>query len=260
MRMEKIVLPVISPTIGAWFIWYVKKYQVGKCFNGVRILKGTVPDKVPLDQPLIIYLNHPSWWDPLLCVVLSEFFPGRTHYAPMEAEMLAKYKIFSKLGFFGVESTPHGAINFLRTSEAILSKPGTMLWLTAQGEFRDVRQRPPLLKNGLGSLLHRINEGIVLPLAIEYPFWNEKKPEAVVAFGTPIDVTKQPIQSTGDWTKHLEAALISTQDKLAEAVVRRDKELFDVVVSGKSGVGGVYDLWRRMMAQLRGKRFSAEHE
>jgi hypothetical protein len=63
-----------------------------------------------------------------------------------------------------------------------------MLWLTAQGEFRDVRERPAGLKNGLGALLARVKKGTVLPLALEYPFWSEKKPEAHLAFGTPIIV------------------------------------------------------------------------
>jgi 1-acyl-sn-glycerol-3-phosphate acyltransferase len=250
-------LPFISPTIAPWFLWYVKKYQVGKFFNATRILKDGRPPPIPLDVPLVIYLNHPSWWDPLLCVVASECFRGRSHYAPMDAAMLQKYKIFAKLGFFGVEQNARGAVQFLRMGEAILSKPGTMLWLTAQGEFRDVRYRPPELKSGLGALLARVKCGIVLPLAIEYPFWNEKKPEAHFAFGPSIVVDGS--RSSEEWTAHLNEQLAATQDRLATAVMRREGERFDTILSGKSGIGGVYDLWRGVMASLRGQRFRAEH-
>ncbi len=253
-------LPPISPTIAPWFLWYVKKYQVGKFFNATRLLKGTRPPHYEPDEPLIVYLNHPSWWDPLVCVVATEFFKGRSHYAPMDAAMLKKYAIFSKLGFFGIEANARGAVQFLRMGEAIMNKPGTMLWITAQGEFRDVRERPAGLKNGLGALLSRVKKGTVIPLALEYPFWNEKKPEAHLAFGTPIIVKDFADLSADDWTHKLDSALVATQDALANAVRSRDLLRYEVILAGKSGVGGVYDLWRRMMAQLRGQQFHAEHQ
>lgn len=258
MTVPSTELPKISTTIAPWFLWYVKKYQVGKFFHATRILQAGRPAAVPLDVPLIVYLNHPGWWDPLLCVVASECFPGRSHYAPMDAAMLQKYNIFSKLGFFGVEQNARGAVQFLRMGEAITSKPATMLWLTAQGEFRDVRHRPPDLKNGLGALLARIKRGIVLPMAIEYPFWNEKKPEAHFAFGTPIKVAGQQ-RTTEEWTGYLNEQMVVVQDRLASAVMSRDGSQYDTILSGKSGVGGVYDLWRGVMATLRGQRFRAEH-
>ena len=36
-----------------------------------------------------------------------------------------------------------------------------------------------------GRLARRLDAGIILPLAIEYPFWSEKTPEALLAFGRP---------------------------------------------------------------------------
>lgn len=252
-------LPAISSTIAPWFLWYVRKYQVGKFFHATRLLKGTRPAHYDGSEPLIVYLNHPSWWDPLICIIASEFFKGRSHYAPMDAAMLKKYAIFSKLGFFGVEPNAKGAVQFLRMGEAVVSTPGTMLWLTAQGEFRDVRERPAGLKNGLGALLNRVKKGTVLPLALEYPFWNEKKPEAHLAFGTPIIVKNDAEFNADEWTSKLDAALTVTQDALASAVRSRDLTQYETILSGKSGVGGVYDLWRRMTAQLRGQKFNVEH-
>ena len=64
--------------------------------------------------PLVIYSNHASWWDPLVGLVLkSEFFADRTPFAPMDAAMLERYKLFARLGFFGVEQhSRRGAIAF----------------------------------------------------------------------------------------------------------------------------------------------------
>ena len=45
------------------------------------------------------------------------------------------------------------------------------------------------------------------------------------------------------------------------SAVSRDPAKFTAVVSGRTGVGGVYDLWRRVKAWVRGERFDPQrHE
>src|ERR671912_485639 len=68
--------------------------------------------------------------------------------APLGAAMLRKYRFFSRLGFFGVDQTPRGAAAFLRTAGAICRGPNTAVWVTAEGEFSDVRRRPLRLRPG----------------------------------------------------------------------------------------------------------------
>jgi hypothetical protein len=147
----------------------------------------------------------------------------------------------------------------LKTSLAALAQPGAMLWLTAQGQFTDVRQRPARLRGGVGHLLHRLPHGHIVPLAVEYPFWNERTPEALLRFGPPLAVSGRE-RSPADWTQAVEHALEATQDALAREAVERDPARFDALIEGKAGVGGVYDLWRRLAAALRGRRFRPEHE
>jgi len=58
-----------------------------------------------------------------VAVLLSANWPDRTHYAPMDAAMLARYGIFRRLGMFGVEAgTLRGAAAFLRAGQAILTQ------------------------------------------------------------------------------------------------------------------------------------------
>jgi 1-acyl-sn-glycerol-3-phosphate acyltransferase len=96
---------------------------------------------------LIVVLNHPSWWDPLLGLVLTELFADRDHYWPMDADALRRYWVFQRLGAFGIEpATLRGAREFLRTACAILARPRTALWVTAQGRFADPRERPAVIE------------------------------------------------------------------------------------------------------------------
>jgi 1-acyl-sn-glycerol-3-phosphate acyltransferase len=244
--------------LARWFAWYCRRYPLAKGFHAVRLARGGRPRDD--GGPLVVVLNHPSWWDPLVCAALAGLFPGRTHYAPIDAAMLAKYGFFRRLGFFGVEQgTPKGARDFLRLGAEALRRPHTALWVTAQGRFTDPRERPVRLRPGVGHLLRQLDGGTVLPLALEYPFWEERYPEALVRFGEPIPVGRGRDLSVDEWVCRLESGLGAAQDALAAAAQTRDPRVFEVLVGGKSGVGGVYDGWRRLRAWLRGERFRAAH-
>ncbi len=254
------MIPPRSPWLYDWFVWYIKRYQLRKCFTAVRLDEESPVPTVPDNLPLIVVLNHASWWDPLVCMLANELFPERIGYAPIDMDMLKKYAIFGKLGFFGVEQgTLWGAREFLKTSEAILKQPHTGLWITAQGEFYDVRSRPIKLRGGLGYLLHRMPRAVVVPLAIEYPFWNEKTPEVLLRFGPAIETVGES-RRHAEWTSYLEEALSQTMDALATRSLTRSPKGFTSLLEGKVGVGGIYDLWRSFTARLKGQRFTARHQ
>ncbi len=206
-------------------------------------------------------MNHPSWWDPLLGITLAGArFPGHEHYAPIDADALGKYAFLAKLGLFPVErDTARGAASFLRTSRAILARENAALWITAQGHFADPRLRPPGLQAGVGHLAHGLNDAWILPLAIELPFWEERTPEALLRFGDPVDVDRGESRSPDAWTTLVEERLGAAQDALALLSLRRDAGAFETILGGRSGVGGVYDVWRRLKARLRGERLDASH-
>jgi 1-acyl-sn-glycerol-3-phosphate acyltransferase len=123
----------------------------------------------------------------------------------------------------------------------------------------DARERPTRFREGLGRLLRRSSGVTVIPLAIEYPFWNDRRPEALVRFGEPIAVEDGAARPAEGWTRLVESALEATQDALAESGRSRDASRFEAVVAGSAGVGRVYDLGRRLRSAVRGESFSKEH-
>jgi hypothetical protein len=193
---------------------------------------------------------------------LTSWMPAwRVHRAPIDAAGLAQHRFLERLGFFGVEGgTTRGSLAFLRQSLAILANPASVLWITSQGTFVDPRERPVRLKEGVGHLATRLDRGAIVPLALEYPFWNDRCPEALARFGSPIDIATSGPLSPRDWTARIERALEDTQDCLAEEARSRDPSLFVTLVGGTAGVGGIYDAWRRLRAGLRGESFRADHQ
>jgi 1-acyl-sn-glycerol-3-phosphate acyltransferase len=251
-------LPKRWAVIASWFLWYCRNY-VAKNFHALRISKTGLPAD-PGEGPLVFLLNHPSWWDPITGILLSKIFTTRVPYCPIDSRGLGKYKFFSWLGFYSVEmGTTKGAIGFFKTTSYILNQPGTMVWITGQGQFSDARERPVKIRPGLGHLARKLVGGHVVPVAIEYPFWNERYPEALVRFGTPIPLGKGKDNTVEEWTGIFESALEQNMDALSLEALTRNSDLFETHIKGRAGVGGVYDFWRRLKSWVRGKPFEAEH-
>lgn len=242
-------VPKISPPLLVLFSRYAG-WSVGKHFHAVRILAPVPPPNDP-SMPLVVYLNHAAWWDPLICLILRrEFFPDRSAYAPIEAAALERYRFLKRLGFFAVESgTTRGAAQFLKTCAAILEKQESALFLTPQGKFADVRA-PLALAPGIDHLAARAPGAFYLPLAIEYSFWEERKPEVLLAFGHAAPVSANA---------PLADRLAELQAQLAAAAARRQPNEWKVLRRSRSGVNLPYDLWRGMRARLRGEAFRADH-
>jgi 1-acyl-sn-glycerol-3-phosphate acyltransferase len=249
--------PHISPLLVRWFTWYSRGF-IRKHFHSLRISSsGGFNEHV--DRPIVLYTNHASWWDPLVgLVVVNSLFPKRALYAPIDALMLAKYRMFGRMGFFGVEKdTRKGAIDFLTTSTQMLGKSDAILAVTAQGRFADVRERPANIKRGLAHLSMRVPSAIFIPACIEYVFWEEKLPEVLVRFGEPIVIGNEAMDFESQH-RRLESALEKTQNELAELSKSRLASAFAMLISGKAGLGGVYDRWRSVRARLRGEEFTSE--
>jgi len=250
---EEELVPRISPLLLRFFQNYLKRH-IARHFHAVRIARAGLPPPVG-EGPLIIYLNHPSWWDPLIAALLAyRYFPDRTHYTAMDSEALHRHRFFEKLGFFGVEGgTAHGAVEFLRRSRAILARPRTALWLTPQVRFTDPRERSIHLAGGLTHLAWRLEQGTLLPLAIEYPFWNEQYPEVLVPFGSPIPIEGHIHWTVPEWESAIINGLNQTQAALALDSIRREPEAFETVLTGREGAHGADGLWQWLASVFGGK-------
>lgn len=255
--MTAVRLSSISPFLLRWFGWYGRRF-IARHFHSLRLLRSSAPPP-DTEQPTVFYLNHPGWWDPMVAFHLVQmFFPRQHAYCPIDAEALRKYPFLGKLGFFPVQrDSLRGARDFLQQANAILAQPHHTLWLTPQGGFTDVRQRPVRFAAGLGHLARKHPTTLFVPVAIEYAWWHERGAEILVAFGPGMAFSEK--RGATELRQLCEAALESLQDRLAAASLRREAAAFEVLISGRTGVGGLYDVWRRLCACLRGESFDPRH-
>lgn len=248
-----------SPALISFFDLILRRRLRG-AFNGLRLALPGIPP-LPTETPLIVYCNHASWWDAaFLPVLMWQRFPDRRGYAPIDAAALARYPFMRRLGFFGIEmGTYSGSARFLRTGRRLLERGDTLLGVTPEGGFHDPRRRPVRLRPGLAALLAGAPQVTVLPIALEYPFWTESKPEALACVGEPWLIKAGEAPSRGAIQSELEDRLACAMDRLADHAMSQDPARFETVLFGGAGVGGVYDAWRRLKAFARGERFDPAH-
>jgi 1-acyl-sn-glycerol-3-phosphate acyltransferase len=227
--------------------------------GALRVPPWGMPED-PAGRPLIVLANHPSWWDGVAFMLLPvRLFPERHIFIPMEAAALAKYRFMRRLGVFGIEPGPRGAVSFLRTAAEVLAAPRAMLWMNAPGRFQDVRERPVAIAPGVTRLPEIAPEAVVLPLALDYVLWTERRPEMLAAFGTPLEARDLLALDREAREDRIRAALTETMDRLTLDAITRDPARFETLERGAEGMGGIYDLWRRATALLHGRRFDPRH-
>ncbi len=241
-----------------FFAWQFRRQLQGN-FNAVRLSKSGPPPGIG-PFPAVFYSNHPSWWDAVTYVHLGRtFFSDRAGYGPVADAQLKRYPMLDRLGIFGVDlDTFQGASQFLSVARALFAKPDTMLWVTAEGRFTDPRARPLVLRPGISHLAAGGGEVAFVPLAIEYCFWNEKRPELLVRFGEVTHASgwhgRRPALQA-----RLEATLTTTLDALQEESSRRDAAAFQTLLDGKGGIGVVYDVMRRARFARKRERYDSRH-
>jgi 1-acyl-sn-glycerol-3-phosphate acyltransferase len=255
--------PPISLTMLRFFRRIVRGY-FRRHFHAVRVSGAERFSSLakPNAGPVIVYANHSSWWDPMVSIYLAErLMDARQHYAPMDAAALERYAILKRVGIFGVEmNSSRGAAKFLRTSEAILAAGG-VVWITPQGRFVDARARPLGFKPGLSALASRVTastgECTVVPLAIEYSFWDERLPECLLHFGEPVKVHFG--QDAEMLQPQLVESLEAAMDTLRAMAIERDARNFHTLSHGRLGMGGFYGEWQRLKASFTSQPYHAEH-
>ncbi|MEM9703188.1 MAG: lysophospholipid acyltransferase family protein [Planctomycetota bacterium] len=222
--------------LGGWPFW---RGMLAKNFEAVRLLEP-VP-QIPAGKRAFA-LNHPGWWDPLAAEVLAAHLtPDRAPVGPMDAEVVRAAPILERLGAFPVEQRSiGGAKAFLRIAKAVLDDPALDLWLTPEGTFRSPDERPLRFAPGLGRLMAADPTLHVIPVAIRYDFWAERRSQLLLAVGEPstrqgvtaagvatgdVVTGDAPVRS-GECTRFLEGRLTETLDRLTKASISRDSGLF----------------------------------
>lgn len=248
-----------SPRFAAFFGWYAERLFRGR-FHAVRLAKGSAEVLAQVaahEGPALVAMNHASWWDPMVAVLLwRRFFPARSNLSPMEAGQLRRFAFMRRLGLFGLN--PDDAAS-LRAMERYLGRrlaelPRPVVMLTPQGRFVDARL-PIEPRPGAAALLASQPAMRAWSVAIEYGFWCDAKPEVFLRVA-PVRAPDEPRLIS--WQRSLQEAMRSNQEQLAALVQPREPSAFEALVGAEAArVHPVYDAWLALTGRSGGVDASA---
>lgn len=202
------------------------------------------------NTPTLAIANHTSWWDGFLSHQVSRAM-GRPFRILMEAEHLARYPVFRRVGALPIERrAARQAVRDLAVAGACLVGD-TTLWIYPQGMRRPAAEPPTRLERGAAWLIaHHPGSLRVLPVAFRYTFLSEQRPEAFALLGEP-RVLRAP---TGDdrrtATVGLAEALCETLAVLDADLATERVEHYAVLVTGRLSVNNRLDRMRHALGLL----------
>lgn len=255
-RPPELIQGRFQPRVGGVFAWLAER-MLRKSFASVRLEQGSRAQLAALDAHpggVMLLMNHPSWWDPLVLTFFRRrFFPTRPTMAPMDAHELRRFRIFMRVGVFGIDPQDPRSARLLisECARRWQLEPRSLLFITPQGRFTDPRE-PIELKPG-AALVAAANPGVAIgTVAVEYPFWSGRKPEVLLRVRR---LMTPPVPNARGWNECMREGMIENGRSLAEAAIARSERCFERLIDGERA-SGPYALWLRAIG--RGAEIDAE--
>jgi chlorobactene lauroyltransferase len=203
------------------------------------------------DGPMLAYLNHPAWWDPILAVFLSRYVARFDGYGPMDRAQLQRFPFFRRVGCFGTTTDGVDDTRALATYAARLlhAGPRRALWLFAQGGLQPARA-PLVFRSGVARLSRAVPDAPLVPVALRYELRDQQRPEIFVRVGEPSHAAPQG-ESAATHTRRLERRLAEVLARLDADLSANDLRDYRVVLRGRRSVSERYATFATFAALVR---------
>ena len=140
----------------------------------------------------ILYAPHSNWWDGIVGYNLCRrVFKANIR---MMIEELNRFPILSKIGAFPVnKKSAQASMKALQYSVELLTNKDISLWIFPEGIIKPPMHRPIEFQTGLAYIVKNVVKqagGInLIPVAVNYAFLREDRPEVLCEVGEPITIT-----------------------------------------------------------------------
>lgn len=208
---------------------------------------------IPHAGPLIVYMNHPSWWDGYMAfvlnrVVLRSRFQG---FAMMEEAQLRRYRFFSWSGAFSVHR--QDARSAMRSvayiGRVLAERRARCLYVFPQGEITPNDRRPLEIFGGVAHVVRRCGGATLWPIALRYEFGGEQRPEAFLRAGAPHYAP--PTANSHELTADISARLTAACDALRQEYISGDLGGYRTLLRGRTGTNRAFDAARALLPRRK---------
>lgn len=190
-----------------WYTWLLFKRR----FKNVWLKQEYDPDS---KSKTIYYLNHHSWWDGLIPLLLNEYRFHQQARAIMEDEQIKRYPFFQKIGAFSINrNNPRKSIASLRYAVKSFERDHSSLFIYPEGTITPVGSAMDF-EGGLAWLSKKLPKVDLVPIAIHMHTIRHNKPELHLHVGRPVKIDKS--MSSNEKSRILEKTLDQMLDDLRQ--------------------------------------------
>jgi len=148
------------------------RYLIGRDFREV----GIIGDFIPHNRSIFLLPNHFSWWDGFFTWELNRMHLHKKFYLMMLESELNKYKFFSKLGAFSIDSTSKGLLESLRYASNVLKQPGNLMVFFPQGKLYSQHHMALEFQKGIERIVANSHNFRLLMCANLIDYYAYRKP------------------------------------------------------------------------------------
>lgn len=177
-------------------------------------------DSVEKGVPTILFAPHCNWWDGIVMYnITHRIFHKEIR---LMIEELNRFPLLRRGGGYSVcKKSPQTAMRALKYSVDVVGDLKNILCIFPQGIIRPPHFRPMQFQTGLAYIaqnaVKRYGKVNLVPVAIDYCFFRDNRPEVVVNFGKRIELTDFK-GDRKDLSHMLERSLEGACDELFEDI------------------------------------------
>ena len=171
--------------------------------------------KKEADCPVIMFAPHSNWWDGIVGYhITNRIFKKEIR---LMVEELNRFPLLRRAGAFNVnKKSAQASMDAIKYSVDVLADLKSVLYLFPQGIIKPPNFRPIELQTGLAYIaekaVNRYGKVALMPIAVNYMFLRDNRPEVLVEMGELIRLEPGKIDRK-EFTKHLGLTLQSLCDK-----------------------------------------------
>ena len=170
----------------------------------------------------VYFLNHHSWWDGLIPLMLNEYRFRQQARAIMEDKQMKTYSLFQKIGAFSINrDDPRSAVTSLRYAVKSFNRDHASLFIYPEGTITPAGSSMNF-EGGLAWLHDKLDNVDFVPVGIYMHTVRHSKPELHLHVGRPIRMNES--LSKEEKTDHFETVLDQMLDELHQTAGFDDSE------------------------------------
>ena len=185
--------------------------------------------------PTILFAPHCNWWDGIVLYnTTHRIFHKEIR---LMVEELNRFPLLRRGGAYSVnKKSPQSAMKALKYSVDVVGDLRNILCIFPQGIIRPPHYRPIEFQTGLAYIaenaVKKYGKVNLIPMAIDYAFFRDNRPEVVVDFGNRIELRKDNEfgkMTRKELTHYLENALAETCDTQFKEISQGDVTKYNIL-------------------------------